>query len=147
MLELVLDDLDKQFPLKRNIENNTSRERLFNKVFIQYFQSLLSGNLEEEYFRMRTRVGNTHNGAVLPVEWFLATYSAFNILLLPKVVPELHWDPEKLKKALLALININILDLQLVVENYLQARMTELNELNESNAQLQKELIRSARKE
>ncbi|MBT2687452.1 globin-coupled sensor protein [Bacillus sp. ISL-47] len=139
MLELVLDHLYKQSPLKRVAENNTSRERLYN-VFVRYFQSLLGGDLDEEYFKMRTRIGNTHNGAGLPVEWFLATYSAIQTLLLPKIVAELHQDPEKLTNALLALTHITNLDSQLVVETYLQARMNQLNELNESNTQLQKEL-------
>ncbi|KON89851.1 hypothetical protein AF332_25560 [Sporosarcina globispora] len=89
---------------------------------------------------MRTRIGNTHNGAGLPVEWFLATYSAINTLLVPKIVADLYQDPEKLTSALLALTHIINLDSQLVVENYLQARMNELNQLNDSNAQLQKEL-------
>lgn len=139
LLQKVLDHLYKQSPLKRIADNNTSRDRLYG-VYVRYFQSLLSGNLDDEYFAMRTRIGNTHNGAGLPVEWFLATYSAINSLLVPKIVAELHQDLDKLTNALLALTHIINLDSQLVVENYLQARMNELNELNASNAHLQKEL-------
>ncbi|RLQ93830.1 globin-coupled sensor protein [Falsibacillus albus] len=139
LLQKVLDQLYKQPMLVKIADNNSSRERLYN-VFVKYFQSLLSGNLDEEYFQMRTRIGNTHNGASLPVEWFLATYSAINTLLVPQITALLHQDPQKLTDVLLAITHATNLDSQLVVSNYMEARMSELNDLNQSNAMLQMEL-------
>ena len=139
ILQKVLNQLYLQPQLERIASQNTSRERLYG-VFVRYFQSLLSGNMNEEYFEMRNRIGQTHNGAGLPVEWFLATYSAISTLLVPKVISLLHTNPQKLTDVVLAITHATNLDSQLVVQNYLEARMRELNSLNESNSMLQKEL-------
>ncbi|WP_433747005.1 protoglobin domain-containing protein [Falsibacillus pallidus] len=139
LLQKVLNHLYIQPPLEKVASNNTTRERLY-EVFVHYFQSLLSGTIDKEYFQMRNRIGNTHNSAGLPVEWFLATYSAISTLLIPKVIAQLQNDPAKLNDVILAITHAVNLDSQLVVQNYLDARMRELNALNESNAMLQKEL-------
>lgn len=139
LLNKVLDHLF-QFPLLNGIATNHSgRERLYH-VFFHYFKSLLSGELDDQYFKMRSRIGSTHMNASLPIEWFIATYSAINTLLIPKIVEALHQEPEKLSTVLLAVTHVINLDSQLVVDNYLQARVTELNELNEANESLRKEL-------
>ncbi|RDI38515.1 globin-coupled sensor protein [Falsibacillus pallidus] len=139
LLQKVLNHLYIQPALEKIASNHTTRERLYG-VFVRYFQSLLSGTIDEEYFEMRNRIGNTHNSAGLPVEWFLATYSAISTLLIPKVIAYLQNDPVKLNDVILAITHAVNLDSQLVVQNYLDARMRELNTLNESNAMLQKEL-------
>ncbi|MDZ5474044.1 globin-coupled sensor protein [Bacillus sp. 31A1R] len=139
LLNKVLDHLF-QFPLLKGIATSqTSRDRLYH-VFFHYFKSLLSGELDDAYFAMRKRIGGTHMGAGLPVEWFIATYSAISTLLIPKIVEALHREPEKLTTVLLAVTHVINLDSQLVVDNYLQARITDLKQLNDANESLQREL-------
>jgi heme-based aerotactic transducer len=139
ILRNVLDHLYKQPLLERIANDHSGYERLYN-VFVRYFESLLSGELNEAYFQMRNQIGKTHNGANLPIEWFLATYSAISSLLIPKVVEYLQSNPSKLSEVILAITHVVNLDSQLVVGNYLQARVTELNNLNEANQLLQREL-------
>lgn len=139
LLENVLTQLYKQPMLTRIAHDHSSRDRL-KQVFVDYFHSLLSGELDERFFEMRRRIGGTHNRAHLPVTWFLATYSAISTLLIPKVIGVLQNDPEKLSTALMAITHAINLDSQLVVDQYMQKRLNELNELNEENVNLQREL-------
>lgn len=145
LLEKVLTHLYKQPLLSRIASDHSSRERL-KAVFVDYFQSLLSGEMDERFFQMRKRIGGTHSQTHLPVTWFLSTYSAISTLLLPKVVELLHQEPQKLSTALLAITHAINLDSQLVVDQYMQKRMNELKELNEENISLQKNCLQSARK-
>ncbi|MGM0846178.1 MAG: protoglobin domain-containing protein [Bacillota bacterium] len=139
LLNKVLDQLFEVPELVEIVKSSSTRDRL-RAVFVRYFESLLSGKLDEEYFEMRKRIGMTHNGAGLPVEWFISTYSAINTLLIPQLVAHLQTAPEKLSEAILALTHVTNLDSQLVVENYINSRINELNELNEYNRILQTEL-------
>ncbi|MFE7063099.1 protoglobin domain-containing protein [Sutcliffiella sp. NPDC057660] len=141
VLRQVLEHLYKQPPLRRVASNNSSKERL-ETVFRHYFQSLLSGELDEEFFKMRKRIGQTHNGVHLPVTWFLATYSAIQTLLLPKVVEWFQDSPEKLVTIITALTHITNLDSQLVVEEYIHVRIDLLEEANKANRTLQTELTK-----
>ncbi|QFT90077.1 Heme-based aerotactic transducer HemAT [Bacillus sp. THAF10] len=141
VLEKVLEHLYKQPPLKRVAANNSSRERL-KAVFVQYFQSLLSGKLDDDFFKLRKRIGQTHNGVHLPVTWFLATYSAIQTLLLPKVVELLQDSPKDLVTTLTALTHIINLDSQLVVDEYIHVRIDLLEQANEANRTLQAELTK-----
>ncbi|PGT79067.1 globin-coupled sensor protein [Bacillus sp. AFS040349] len=140
VLQNVLNHLFKQPLLQKIATENTTRDRLY-KVFVHYFKSILSGNLDEEYFQMRKRIGSTHNGASLPASWFIATYSALNTLLIPQIVKKFEKDPEMLSKVLLAVTHVTNLDSQLVIENYIGSRMNELEQLNASKESLQKELV------
>ncbi|TYS14511.1 chemotaxis protein [Rossellomorea vietnamensis] len=139
LLNKVLDQLFEVPALAGIVKASSNRDRL-RAVFIRYFESLLSGRLDEEFFEMRKRIGRTHNGAGLPVEWFISTYSAINTLLIPQLVSHLQTMPDRLSEALLAVTHVTNLDSQLVVENYINSRITELNELNEYNRMLQTEL-------
>nr|WP_096153147.1 MULTISPECIES: globin-coupled sensor protein [Bacillus] len=139
LLNVVLDHLYKQPTLTHIAKTKTSRERL-KAVFVQYFTSLLSGDLNDEFFALRDRIGKTHNGAQLPVTWFLASYSTIQSLLIPKVVEAFHKEPEKLTELLTAVQQLFNLDSQLVVDNYLNARLELLEEANLRNLHLQQEL-------
>ncbi|KIL51289.1 methyl-accepting chemotaxis protein [Jeotgalibacillus alimentarius] len=139
ILETVLDHLMKSPEMAVIAREKTTRDRL-KKVFADYFRSLLSGNLDEQYFAMRKRMGETHNRSGVPVTWFLATYSAFQTLLIPKVVEQLQKNPADLQKALLAVTHAMNLDAQLVTEHYMKLRMNAIEEANQRNEQLQTEI-------
>lgn len=139
ILETVLDHLMKSPEMAKVASESSTRERL-KKVFADYFRSLLSGKLDDEYFAMRKRMGETHNRFGVPVTWFLATYASFQTLLIPKVVEQLHKDPDELQKSILAITHVMNLDSQLVTDHYMTIRMNALEEANQRNEQLQMEI-------
>lgn len=139
LLEKVLDHLFQFPPLAEIATTKTTRERL-KHVFVNYFKSLFSGEIDDSYLQMRQRIGGTHNSNGLPIDWFLATYSAIQSLLVPKIVEALKDDPEKLTKTLLAINHVVNFDSQLVVNNYMDSKIAEIDEYNLKNKQLQQEL-------
>ncbi|MGE6490298.1 methyl-accepting chemotaxis protein [Exiguobacterium sp. NPDC077395] len=141
VLENVLDHLMLQPEMVRIANASSTRERLKN-VFADYFRSLLTGNIDDKFLAMRKRMGQTHHHFAVPVVWFLATYSAFNTLLIPKVVETYQHDPATLTESLLALSHAMNLDAQIVTEQYVNARLDELESANEARATLLSDVSR-----
>ncbi|MCT4783183.1 MULTISPECIES: protoglobin domain-containing protein [Exiguobacterium] len=125
VLENVLDHLMLQPEMVQIANAASTRERLKN-VFADYFRSLLTGKMDEKFLAMRKRMGQTHHHYAVPVTWFLATYAAFNTLLVPKVVEHYQHDPAMMTEALLALSHAMNLDAQIVTEQYVDARLDEI---------------------
>ncbi|GGM38249.1 chemotaxis protein [Paraliobacillus quinghaiensis] len=140
VLETVLDHLYTFDELDHIASTHTSRERL-KQVFVYYFQSIFSGQIDDKYLEMRNRMGNTHNNVDLPIGWFLATYQSMQSLLIPKVVEYFQGEPDKLTDVLLAVTGIMNFDSQLVTENYLNSRIEQLRQVTEKNEELQRELM------
>ncbi|MYL36168.1 chemotaxis protein [Pontibacillus yanchengensis] len=140
LLDNVLEHLYKHPTLKDIAHAHTSNDKL-KKVFIRYFDSIFSGEIDEAYMELRKRIGSTHNGVQLPIAWFLATYSALSSLLIPKVVELYQDEPAKLSDTLVAVQNILNLDAQLVVDYYLQVRINEIEQANHKNELLRQELV------
>jgi len=126
VLENVLDHLMLQPDMVEIANASSTRERL-KKVFADYFRSLLTGN--------------NHHYSV-PVVWFLATYSAFNTLLIPKIVETYQHDPATLTESLLALSHALNLDAQIVTEQYVDARLDEIESVNQDRAALLSDVSR-----
>nr|WP_185806831.1 globin-coupled sensor protein [Bacillus sp. HMF5848] len=139
VLDTVLEHLYKQPAVARIAKSHSSHDRL-KGVFKIYFKSLFSGDINEEYLKLRQHMGNTHNNVTLPINWFIATYGTMQSLLIPKIVELYQDNPKVLADALVAVTQAINLDCQLVVDHYLQVRINEVSELNEQNKQLQKEL-------
>ncbi|TCI28274.1 chemotaxis protein [Exiguobacterium sp. SL-10] len=129
VLENVLDHLMLQPDMVKIANASSTRERL-KKVFADYFRSLLTGNIDDKFLAMRKRMGQTHHHFSVPVVWFLATYSAFNTLLIPKIVEHYQHDPATMTESLLALSHAMNLDAQIVTEQYVDARLDEIESGN-----------------
>ncbi|MBM7647803.1 heme-based aerotactic transducer [Bacillus ectoiniformans] len=140
VLEKVLDHLLKNPEMAQIAKHASSRERL-KKVFADYFGSLLTGKIDDAFLQMRARMGQTHNRHFVPVTWFVASYAAFNTLIIPKIVEYYQQDPEELSEAILAVTHVMNLDAQLVINQYMDVRLTELNKANEAKSILQQEII------
>jgi heam-based aerotactic trancducer len=78
LLETVLDHPYKHPSLVEIAVNHSNRERL-KTVFHDYFRSLFSGELNEEYFSMRERMGKTHNRNGVTIDWFISPTQPFSI--------------------------------------------------------------------
>lgn len=135
VLEHVLDHLMLQPEMAHIAKTSSTRERL-KKVFADYFGSLLTGKIDEKFLAMRKRMGQTHHHYAVPVVWFLASYSAFNTLLVPKIVEYYQHDPAMLSESILALSHAMNLDAQIVTEQYVDARLDEIEAANEARATL-----------
>lgn len=128
-------------PLIQDIaRNHSTRERL-KGVFLHYTQSLFSGDMDGAYVAMRKRMGATHNGAELPVEWFLATYQAISSHIIPVLVQAFQHDPEKLSDALLAVTGCINADAQLVIQEYFGARIRTIEQLAAERETVRHELL------
>lgn len=139
VLEKVIDQLALNPDMMKIMQTSSSRARL-KKVFEDYFGSLLTGRVDDAFLQMRQRMGQTHNRNFVPVTWFLASYSAFNTLLVPKIVEHYQGDPENLTKAILALSHATNLDAQMVTNQYMNARLKEIDIANEVRINLQQEI-------
>ncbi|MCD5324062.1 MULTISPECIES: globin-coupled sensor protein [Pontibacillus] len=140
LLDKVLEHLYAHPRLNEIATNHSSHDKL-KQVFVEYFDSAFSGNIDEAYMNMRKRIGRTHGGVELPVAWFLATYSALSNLLIPKVVESYQDQPHKLSDILVAVTNIMNLDSQLVVDHYLAVKASQAIEANDRNEMLRRELV------
>lgn len=87
-------------------------------------------------------MGKTHNRNFVPVTWFIASYAAFNTLLIPKIVEHFQHDPAQLTNAILALNHAMNLDAQIVTSQYVDARLHEVSAANESRSRLLQDVVR-----
>ncbi|OES46576.1 globin-coupled sensor protein [Domibacillus iocasae] len=140
VLENVLDHLIKSPEMARIAQDHSSRERL-KKVFADYFSSLLTGKMDESFLQMRKRMGQTHSRYSVPVTWFVASYSAFNTLIIPKIIEHFQSDPEQLAKAIQAITHAMNLDAQMVIDQYMNVRVQEAEQANEVKNTLQQEIV------
>nr|WP_050180141.1 globin-coupled sensor protein [Domibacillus robiginosus] len=140
VLENVLDHLVKSPEMAKIAQNHTSRERL-KRVFGDYFGSLLTGRLDESFLQMRKQMGQTHSRFSVPVTWFIASYSAFSTLIIPKIVEHYQHDPERLAQAIQAITHAMNLDAQMVIDHYMNVRIDEAKRANEAKSTLQQEIV------
>ncbi|SER89224.1 globin-coupled sensor protein [Salisediminibacterium halotolerans] len=138
-LDAVLDHAYQVPAIKEIAETHTTRAKL-KEVFTMYLVSLFAGEMNDKHVEIRKRIGKTHKGVELPVGWFLATYQAFNSLLIPKIVEWYAHDPEKLSDILVSVSDVMNFDAQLVVETYLESKMEEITSLYDEQKYLQQEL-------
>jgi len=141
VLEQVLDHLLLNPEMATIAKQSSTRERL-KKVFADYFTSLLTGNMDESFLAMRTRMGQTHKHNFVPFTWFIASYAAFQTLLIPKIVEHYQHDPAQLTTAVLALTHAMNLDAQIVTSQYVDSRLHEVTAANESRRQLLTDVVR-----
>ncbi|MEC2071646.1 globin-coupled sensor protein [Alkalihalophilus marmarensis] len=140
LLEAILDHVYSFPHLKKIAETHSTRERL-KAVFLYYLKNVVEGDVSLEDIRKKQKVGSVHNNSDLPIAWFLATYQVFLQLIIPQLVSNFFKEPEKLTNYILALTGRFNFDSQLIVEEYLQSKMRQLNDLHESNQVLQQELL------
>lgn len=138
-IELILDHLATFPNLDEIATSKTSRERL-HTVFKAYLATILKGSFDDSYHSMRERMGNIHLRAGLPIGWFLATFGTFQSLFIPKIIEHLQDNPEQLATTLLALNHLFNLDGQMIVEDYMNSKIAQIEESHTRNLELRDEL-------
>ncbi len=110
-------------------------ERL-KKTQSQYFLSLFDGDYSRRYFEQRLKIGLTHERIGLSPQWYLGAYSLYYQHLFPQIVSLYKNSPSRVKKALLALSKVLLLDMQIAVEAYMGKALEVIKYQNEHLAKL-----------
>jgi len=123
--------------MKRMIDQHSTRARL-KGTFIAYLQSIPQVAFDEEYVRMRERIGQVHSRIQLEPEWFIASFLRVYEYLVPIIVNDFRSNDAS--AILMALHRIVMLDAQIVLESYQSA--TEYR-LMDNNSDIMEMLIQS----
>nr|WP_066298422.1 globin-coupled sensor protein [Bacillus sp. FJAT-29937] len=137
---IILDHLLKFPSLEAIATSRTSRERLHN-VFKTYLSGLFTGNFDEAFHTMRERMGHIHLNAGLPIGWFLATFGAFQSILIPKIIEHLQDNPKQLSTSILAINHLFNLDGQIIVEDFMNSKIAQIEESHAQKLDLRDELL------
>lgn len=99
-----------------------------------YFEELLTGEYDEEYFESRLRVGETHERVGVQPGWYLSAYSQYVQICLPYFAEA---TGGRVGDEVMSLLKVIFLDLTLTLETYF-AKSTE--EIRRRNAELEEAL-------
>lgn len=107
-------------------------EAMLNRVKVDEVDNLLAlfrGNYGEEYFEKRLPVGEMHERAGLAPKWYIGGTSNLLCLIIPLLVAQ-HgkWKNEKLARALRALVKIQNLDQQVIMDTYIGSLVEKLKQ-------------------
>jgi signal transduction histidine kinase len=110
----------------------------------RYLLSLAGPEIDEAYFAERRRIGQTHERIGLEPSWYLGAYALYLSLLTPLVLERFASDPQRAERCLMALQRILLFDASLAMDDYIERRERDLEELNseltKSGRQLAREL-------
>ncbi|TDL57780.1 methyl-accepting chemotaxis protein [Paenibacillus dendritiformis] len=113
--------------MKQLIERHSTRERLA-KTFIIYLNSIPNVQLDEEYIRIRQRIGVVHSHIQLAPEWFVSSFLRIYEYFVPLILQDFR--TAEASELLLALHRILMLDAQIVLEAYQSAYEFRLLDTN-----------------
>ena len=131
---------------KKIITDNSSVERL-KVTFDHHFTSLFQDDLDLEYVFKRRKIAYTHARVGVLPNWMISAYTLINQLIFPLIAKHCANDLEKMLDTLLAYDTLVTLDLQIIVETYIEIQggsvVNGLGEIIKYNTQLDqiKELI------
>lgn len=131
---------------KKIIVENSSVERL-KVTFDRHFSSLFQDELNLEYVFKRRRIAYTHARIGVLPNWMISAYTLINQLIIPLIAKQCGRDYKKMLDTLLAYDSLVTLDLQIIVETYIEIQggsvVNGLGEIINYNTQLDqiKELI------
>jgi signal transduction histidine kinase len=101
-----------------------------------YLRSLISGPYDQAYRDSRFKIGQVHDRIGLTPQWYLGAYSLYLTLLQPLVLQEFRHRPSDADAVLSALTKVVFLDIQLVMEAYIQKTSEKLEFSNLQLAEL-----------
>ena len=133
---------------KKIIHNYSSVERL-KVTFDQYFKSLFVEELCIDYVFARRKIAHTHASIGVLPNWMISAYTLINQLIIPLIVKAGKGNREKTLDILLAYESLVTIDIQIIVETYIEIQggsvVKGLGEIIDYNIQLNqiKELITS----
>ncbi len=117
------------------------KERLLVKQR-EYLLSLSTPALDDEYFRQRLAIGQTHVRVGLEPRYYLGAYSLYLRLLIPAILEHWQRDLPLAERIILSLEKLLMLDAGVAVDSYVARREERLAFLNRELAQASRELER-----
>lgn len=105
------DDLRRFFPHDADV----ARVKGLQKA---YFLSLTEGDYGASYLARRLQIGRAHRRIGLSPHWYLAAYSVYVDLILPKILGAFEYDRVRQANAVKALMKIIALDQELALVAY-----------------------------
>ena len=128
------------------IMSNSSVERL-KVTFDRHFSSLFEDELNIQYVFKRRRIAYTHARIGVLPNWMISAYTLINQLIIPLIAKQCGRNYKLMLDTLLAYDSLVTLDLQIIVETYIEIQggsvVNGLGEIIKYNTQLDqiKELI------
>ncbi len=107
----------------------------------RYFQTLLAGPYNREYFEDRLRIGFVHERVGLEPDWYLGSYRKFQDMVRDLLLRQGH-PAERLAPWLRALEKVTYLDVQLALDAYFHTRNRSIVEANAALNRMAGELER-----
>lgn len=95
----------------------------------RYFQTLLTGPYDREYFEDRLRIGFVHERVGLEPDWYLGSYRKFQDMVRHLLLGQGH-GAARLAPWLRALEKVTYLDMQLALDAYFHTRNRSIVEAN-----------------
>ena len=120
---------------KKLLDKSGSLERL-KKTQTQYFLSLFQGKYSRDYFEQRLKIGLAHEKIGLSPQWYLGAYSLYYRNLFSQIISAYKNSPSRIKKAILALSKLLLLDMQVAMEAYMGKALEVIGNQNEQLAKL-----------
>jgi len=104
-----------------------------------YFKRFTKGNYDNQYVADRLGVGSTHHRIDLDPKWYIGAYNRVLSWFLPKIVGHFQKTPEKLIKALSALMKLIFFDMGLAIECYISAKESSIRQHRDAIRELEME--------
>lgn len=135
-LEGILDDfythIESWGNLAQKLGGASNITRL-KRLQAEHWKLLFSGNYDESYMKRVSDIGRTHERTDLEPRYYMGGYCFVVNRLISLIVEEFQDEPEKIAKALPAVMQSIFLDMDLAISIYNDSvRETAANKLNES---------------
>ncbi|MBU6454595.1 MAG: PAS domain-containing protein [Cyanobacteria bacterium REEB67] len=104
-----------------------------------YFIRFTKGNYDVKYVADRLGVGSTHHRIDLDPKWYIGAYNRVLNWFLPKIVDHFHAKPQRLVKALSALMKLIFFDMGLAIECYISAKEHSIRQHRDAIRELELE--------
>jgi len=105
----------------------------------EYFKRFTKGNYDSKYVADRLGVGATHHRIDLDPKWYIGAYNRVLAWFLPKIVHHFKNAPDKLIKALSALMKLIFFDMGLAIECYITAKEYSIRQHRDAIRELEME--------
>jgi PAS domain S-box-containing protein len=93
-----------------------------------YLKKLTKGDYDEEYFKNRLKIGETHSRTNLAIKWYLGAYSKYHQIVLPMIAEKLGCKHREVIDSLISLVKIMLLDMSLAVDAYVESRERDIKD-------------------
>ncbi len=117
-------------------ESTLSRAQQSQK---KYFERLTKGDYGLDYVDDRLHVGATHHRVDLDPKWYIGAYNRVLNWFLPRVAERYSNEPEKLPRAISALMKLIFFDMGLAIECYIWAKEFSIRKHRDAIRELETE--------